>query len=226
MPSKPASSRSRKRISQRSGDEPYPTQQRRSAETVERLLDASEALLANEGVEAATLRAIAERAGVSIGIVYRRFRDKDAVLRAVYARFFSRIRAGNRRALDRMAAQRLETPALLNVIVHGVADGYRRHRDLLRTLVLYVRTHPDEAFRTRARALNAAVYEDVYRLLVTRRPDVSRSNRRVAVALAISTIAATLQERILFEDVTALPAMSQNELIEEMTRMIRNYLSE
>jgi AcrR family transcriptional regulator len=219
------SNRSRTRRSKRREDEPLPTRQRRSAETVAQLLEAAEAVLRDEGVEAATLRAIADRAGVSIGIVYRRFPDKDAVLRAVYTRFFSRIRAGNRRAVDRVASRGLTPPELVGVIVRGVAEGYRRHRDLLRTLVLYVRTHPDPGFRKRAQALNATVYADVHHLLLGSQPNLGRSDREVAVAFAISTIASTLQERILFEDVTALPALTEADVIREMTRMIRRYLS-
>ena len=44
--------------------------------TTERLLEAAESLLRERGVDAATLRAIADRAGVSVGIVYRQFQTK------------------------------------------------------------------------------------------------------------------------------------------------------
>jgi len=44
-----------------------------------------------DGAEAATVPAIAERAGASVGAVYRRFPDKDALLRAVCERFLERI---------------------------------------------------------------------------------------------------------------------------------------
>ena len=66
-----------------------PAKQARSRLTVHRLLSAAEALLEHGGLEAATVPAIAETAGVSVGVVYRRFPDKDALLRAVYERFFS-----------------------------------------------------------------------------------------------------------------------------------------
>jgi AcrR family transcriptional regulator len=205
-------------------DEPLPTRQRRSAETTERLLEAAEGILRHEGIDAATLRAIADRAGVSIGIVYRRFRDKDAVLRAVYTRFFARTRAGNRRALDGAPLQTATTTAVLTAIVRGIAEGYSRHRDLLRPLVLYVRTHPDPAFRRRARLLNAAVYADVRRLLLESKPDIDHPDPEAAVAFGVSAVASVLQERILFKDVTALPSMPDPELIGEATRMLRCYL--
>src|SRR2546430_13648548 len=66
--------------------------QARSRLTVHRLVSATEALLAQGGLEAATVPAIASLAGVSVGVVYRRFPDKDNLLRAVYDRFFERAR--------------------------------------------------------------------------------------------------------------------------------------
>ena len=76
-------------------DRANPVKQRRSQETLDRLLDAAEHRLGRVGAEGATLRAIADQAGVSVGIVYRRFPDKDTVLRATYMRFFERAVAAN-----------------------------------------------------------------------------------------------------------------------------------
>src|SRR6185436_14876416 len=73
--------------------------QQRSRQTLTRLLDAAEALLDENGLDAATVPAIAERAGVSVGVVYRRFRNKDELLRAVYERFFQRALQSNRTAM-------------------------------------------------------------------------------------------------------------------------------
>ncbi len=189
-----------------------------------RLLDAAEDLLREEGVEGATLRAIADRAGVSVGIVYRRFRDKDAVLRAVYMRFFEAIDAGNRRALARAAQQTATTEQILTMVVRGIADGYRTHRDLVRALVLYARTHPDAKFRNRARALNAVAYKRIQQLLLARRRRILHNNPKKAVAFAVSVVATMLQERILFNDVTALPPMSDRELVKEATQLLAGYL--
>jgi hypothetical protein len=97
-------------------------------------------------------------------------------------------------------------------------------RDLLRALVLYARLHPDRRFRRRAKRLNASVYADVQRLLLSKRLGTRQADPERAVAFAISTIAAMLQERILFDDVTALPPASRDVLIGEAARMIKCYL--
>jgi AcrR family transcriptional regulator len=162
---------------------------------------------------------------MSIGAVYRRFRNKDAVLRAVYRRFFARVRNRNRRALHEAASRQAGTTQLLEAVVRGIAEGYRRHKDLLRPLALYVRTHPDRAFRGRARKLNAAVFADLRPLLMNTQPGIRHPQPEIAVTFAVSAIAAVLQEQILFDDVTSLPPLGDHELICEAARMMRSYLA-
>jgi len=60
--------------------------QARSRETVQRILDAAETLVGEAGVDAATTRAIAERAAVAAPSLYRFFADRDEVLDAVLER--------------------------------------------------------------------------------------------------------------------------------------------
>jgi AcrR family transcriptional regulator len=59
-----------------------PTQQR-SRRTVRQVLDAAEQIVGTQGVDAATTRAIAERAGVAIPSLYRFFADRDEILDAL-----------------------------------------------------------------------------------------------------------------------------------------------
>src|SRR5262245_52096243 len=74
--------------------------QARSLDALERILDAAEAQLAKQGLAGATIPAIAERAQVATGTVYQRFHDKDALLRAVFLRFFAQAEERNRTVLD------------------------------------------------------------------------------------------------------------------------------
>jgi AcrR family transcriptional regulator len=59
-----------------------PTQQR-SRRTVRQILDAAEQIVGTQGMDAATTRAIAERAGVAIPSLYRFFADRDEILDAL-----------------------------------------------------------------------------------------------------------------------------------------------
>jgi AcrR family transcriptional regulator len=63
-----------------------PVRQKRSSRTVDRLLRAAVQALNEHRIEKTTIPRIARRAGLSPGTVYRRFRDKDALLREVCLR--------------------------------------------------------------------------------------------------------------------------------------------
>jgi AcrR family transcriptional regulator len=60
--------------------------QERSRETVTRLLDAAAAIIDEAGVEAATTRAIAERAGVAYPSLYRFYADREEILEQLLER--------------------------------------------------------------------------------------------------------------------------------------------
>jgi AcrR family transcriptional regulator len=56
----------------------------RRAQTSRKLVDAASAVVAEQGFHAASVDAIAERAGFSIGALYSNFRSKDELLFAVF----------------------------------------------------------------------------------------------------------------------------------------------
>ncbi len=67
--------------------------QARSQQRVDLVLDTAAELFAETGYESTTTNAIAERAGVSIGSLYRYFPDKDAIVRALASRYLEQVRA-------------------------------------------------------------------------------------------------------------------------------------
>ena len=61
--------------------------QRRSTERVDLMLDVCATLLDQVGYEALTTKAIAERAGISIGSVYQYYPDKKSMVRSLAVRY-------------------------------------------------------------------------------------------------------------------------------------------
>lgn len=57
------------------------------------LLDAAAAVIAEVGYDAATMTAISERAGASIGVVYQYFPNKEAVVRALRSQYGNELEA-------------------------------------------------------------------------------------------------------------------------------------
>lgn len=68
-------------------------QQARSQRRVDLILNTAAELFAEVGYEAVTTNAIAARAEISIGSLYRYFPDKDAILRALVERYNAQMRS-------------------------------------------------------------------------------------------------------------------------------------
>ena len=199
-------------------------QQARSRETLGRLLDAAEMLLTEGGLDAATVPAIAERAGVSVGVVYRRFPDKDALLRAVYLRFFGRLAEGNNNNLMMLAQSELSLCELARKVIIGMVRGYRLKRAILRALVLYARTHHDPEFRRAAQKVDTAGTRAIALMLLSRRSEIHHPRPEEAINFGLLAVAAILHATILDDDKTHhLIALPQN-LEEELIRIFFGYL--
>lgn len=77
-----------------------PARQARSRIAQERLLEAAEEVFANKGYHGAHITEIASAAGYSTGTLYLRFRDKDALFRALRRRYATRGRENIDRFFD------------------------------------------------------------------------------------------------------------------------------
>jgi AcrR family transcriptional regulator len=107
-----------------------PAQQTRSRRTRERLLAAAEQVFAEKGYEGARLVDIAEVAGCSVGTVYFRFKDKDALFQAIAEDF-----AHNARRMMPYIIQETTPRDILRNSVHRLAANYRLHRGLFRAII-------------------------------------------------------------------------------------------
>jgi AcrR family transcriptional regulator len=146
--------------------------QRRSAERLSRILDACADLLDEVGYDALSTRAVALRAGVPIGSVYRFFGNKramaDALAQRNLERFTERVRerlkgfggGGDWRAavdavLDEYLAMKRTAPGFSlvdfgNQIPVGARDAEPNHRvaeRLTELLAAYLAREPDEDMR-------------------------------------------------------------------------------
>jgi AcrR family transcriptional regulator len=63
--------------------------QARSRERLQRVLDAADRVLAEEGAEAFTTTRVAEAAGIPVGSVYRFFPDKEAIVEALAVQYWT-----------------------------------------------------------------------------------------------------------------------------------------
>jgi TetR/AcrR family transcriptional repressor of bet genes len=97
----------------------------RGIATVERLLEATVAVLGNDGVAAVSVQRIADEAGTSKGLVHYHFADKDALLSACARRLTSAVIEGEADAL-RGASARTALDRLWSAFSGTTRDGTRR----------------------------------------------------------------------------------------------------
>lgn len=114
--------------------------QLRSRAIVEAIVQAGRELLAHHGPASLTTNRIAERAGVSIGSLYRYFPNKDAVLAAIYDADLGRELADIRAA----PGWEIDHASLRAAVLAMVDFQLDRHRRLLELGQDFYREHHDE----------------------------------------------------------------------------------
>ncbi|MFM9372982.1 TetR/AcrR family transcriptional regulator [Streptomyces sp. Da 82-17] len=97
--------------------------QRRGQERRRAILDAAETLLAEQGYEAATLKAVGERAGIPTASMYHYFPDRHQVEAELLRRHMSELDALIAAALDKPKAQTLREA--VDVLVDLLRDYFR-----------------------------------------------------------------------------------------------------
>ncbi|MEM9724111.1 MAG: helix-turn-helix domain-containing protein [Pseudomonadota bacterium] len=104
--------------------------QDRAVKTEQALLDALEALLEQVPFAEVTVAKVATAAGVTTGAIYRRFEDKEALLRGAFQRFLERTRADA--ALRLSEAPDLSDRDILRVAVDRTIDFTLANAPLMR----------------------------------------------------------------------------------------------
>jgi len=206
------------------GELARPVVQERGRHTLERLLDAAEQMLDFVGLEGATVPAIAAAAGVSVGTVYKRFPDKDAVLRAVYERFFADLLAANQFALD--PAKWVDTPTieLVTTVVAGMVEGYRSRQSLIRALLLYAHTHTDSEFREHAEERRLETLKLFEALLRDRKADIGHPHPERAIRFVVGLFGHALQDAVVSESGSRGLLASGSESSAELAKIVVGYL--
>jgi AcrR family transcriptional regulator len=200
-------------------------QQERSRKTLARLLDATVVTLESEGLKGATIPRIAAAAGVAAASVYRRFRDRDALLRAAFLAALER----SARAEGPFEPAKIRTGSLDEVVaglVAAISRQYREHPGLLRALIRFIETDTDEAFRKKVLGYIADSFVKAGDVLLKFRNRITHANPERAVLFGLLTVGTILEVRAL-EEVSMwheLLPISDEEMQAELTRSLLGYL--
>ena len=160
-----------------------PPRQARSQETLDRILDAAEALVAEKGFDDTPVAEIARRADSSVGAFYARFHDKDGLLHALYERYFEQAIATADAALAPARWEGASIDELIAAVVRFLVEIYRERRGLMRAFVL--RKHVDPEFQARQQRLSHYVTARLSALLLARRDQIPHPDPERAAALRL-----------------------------------------
>ncbi len=199
-----------------------PPQQERSQRTLERLLDAAEAIILEQGVEAANVAAVAKRANSSVGAFYSRFADKEGLVRAVCERFAVQARATMDAALEpsRWRGQTLEV--VLGTGLRFMLRAARERRSLLAGLVMYA---------SRDAALDGAIDGLVlhfgrrfHAFLAARDELPVHAVPELAISVLAAVLLSTAEARAMRHPAYMAP-IDDTVFAEELTRLALSYLN-
>lgn len=193
--------------------------QLRSQRRVAAILDAAAAVIVEQGgVEGATTQAIAKRARTSVGSLYQFFANRDAVVRALAARYLGELRRVYEAALT-FDAVTLPVEALIARVVEPLAAFHARNPAY--PYVYHATSAPGAAAAGRDEGPEREFKEAVLRLtagmIAARAPHLTPARAATHAALVLETMHAVLRASV------GLPPAERAAMARELTRMLTLY---
>ncbi|MFC8427136.1 TetR/AcrR family transcriptional regulator [Streptomyces sp. NPDC057253] len=197
-----------------------PAQQARSRLTQQRILDAGTALLEEGGTEALTVAAVAARAGVAVGSVYRRFGDKDRLIAALQHDMIEQFDAD---IVRRFAPLGTDPVALVTSAVTGLTETYQAHERLMRVFLAAGATDPAVARVGSEAAIGAdRVFRRFLEPIV---PMIDGPEPELRLDVVYRLIYGTCQNRVLYGDLFESDRpLTWRQLTDELVEVACRYL--
>jgi AcrR family transcriptional regulator len=169
-------------------------QQKRSRDSLERVLRAAEKLLEKNGYDGFTIAEVSRRARLSVGSVYGRFESKDALIYAVHRRMIDR--QAEAFAAGAPAAPAGDLAAAVTSGVQRLADAMDSQRDLLR---VFMHLAPvDVKIAEGASEVSRAVGRDFTAAVLAHRDEIKHPLPERAVDVAYRIPYDVLARRIMY----------------------------
>lgn len=171
-----------------------PPQQRRSQESLERVLQAGLEVLQEAGFEGFTLQEVSRRAGVSIGSIYARAASKEALFLAIYEREMERLAADNARLEAASDRAGLTPRELIETLVREMAHTMLGNAAVLRVFMHRAQVDPEIWRRGAERSHELArAFEGV---LLAHRDELCHPDPELAIDVAYRFVYCALARRI------------------------------
>lgn len=198
--------------------------QERSRRTLERIADATEALLAERGPEGVTVQGVVARAETSVGAFYTRFAGKEDAVAFVRARFWSEARALWTDFLDPARWEGVAAVPLIAEVVRRFVRLFLRPDGRSRAFLLELLNSADPALIGEVRSLDREIARLLGRLLEQRVDGSSDPPASGAAEQAFRVVLGAIRDHLLFGPPEASPGAEVRSLILSLTRMYASLL--
>lgn len=148
--------------------------QERGRKRVDRILDAASQVFAEVGYEAATTIMIAERAETAIGSLYQFFPNKEAIMKALVARYVA-VWQAQTEAINIEAFQKLTVAEMTDQFIEPLREFIRHNRDFH---VLFAGAQTSKELEAAIRPVDEMVMARTDAVFALLRPDLSTQERR------------------------------------------------
>lgn len=199
-----------------------PPKQDRSRRTLERIERAALALIAEGGVEAATVQDIVKRARSSVGSFYARFDGKEDLLLHLEGRVWREARTRFDEALEERDFEGVSLTGILEPLVQLVLESHRADARQRRSLDIRPGSSEQGAGM---RGFHAHILSRVRPLLLERNAEILHPIPERAVDLGFAAVVGAirvLEEGTLEEGARA--GLSDESVVAELARLYRSYL--
>lgn len=198
-----------------------PPLQARSQQTLERLLEAAEAIAIAEGIEAVTVSRVAREAGSSVGAFYARFADKDALVRCVFERFCDQAIATARAVMDPTRWSEVSLESALETMLQFMLRMLHERRLLITALLHGATRDPD--LTALGHRLHRVITESLVTMLDQRGSSLAHPDPATGLSMAVWLVISLTESRVLLGE-QGLPPVPDEASSREMARMVIRYL--
>ena len=200
-----------------------PPLQRRSQESLERVLQAGAELLLEVGYEGFTLQEVSKRSGVSIGSIYARAPSKEALILAIYDREMAKVSEANERLRETAQLDGLKGRELIIALVELMARSTLEHADILR--VFMYRALADEEIWRRGSDRSTQLSRAFEEALLDHRDELNHPDPELAIDVAFRFVYNTLVRRVTHGNTfESQRPLSDEDLIRELGEAAADYL--
>lgn len=210
----------------------FEPRQKRSQKSLERLLAASQNLIASGNFGDASVQDITRQAEYSVGGFYSRFRNKEALFEVVQDRVFEESREWVKKEIGAFVAKtgkKPNGPALkdcVNFCVNLLFRLYSRNPGVYRAIYLHTRIKRDPILFSKVKTFNTKGVKDSVQILKMANDATVDEKMVERWITGLGIVAAFLRESVLFGDpIPSIDNLPPKNIVRAASDMFLHYLS-